>query len=69
MKKGEVAHIYLEKGDEGRAVFHAETDKVQVVWIDRLDLVVDQKRLDGMSRHLKYKITFEGTSTKRRKKK
>ena len=33
-------YIYAEKGDEGRAVFHAETDKVQVVWIDRVDLVV-----------------------------
>ena len=68
MTKGEVAHIYLEKGDEGRAVFHAETDKVQVVWIDRVDLVVDQKRLDGMSRHLKYNYILWHFGKKKKKK-
>ena len=41
----------LEKIYEGRVLFNAETDKIQIGRV--VDFVVNQPRLDRMSRHLK----------------
>ena len=40
----------LEKSYEGRVLFNAETDKIQIRRV--VDFVVNQPRLDRMSRHL-----------------